>query len=138
MTTWPKTCVSTPKTVDVLANDSDPDGDTLTITSIDGKSISNDQSVTLNDGVIVTLTSGKLVFDATNSDYDTLVVGQSATATYSYQISDGNGGTASADIDLKYCGIAEHAGIDRGQPARYRHRPRDPRSRSAIRSTRSP
>ncbi|MCB1567147.1 MAG: IPTL-CTERM sorting domain-containing protein, partial [Xanthomonadales bacterium] len=88
----------------LLSNDSDPDGDTLTVASIDGKSISNGQSVTLNDGVIVTLTSGKLVFDATNSDYDTLVVGQSATATYSYQISDGNGGTASADIDLKYCG----------------------------------
>lgn len=99
-----ETCVSTPKTVDVLANDSDPDEDDLTITSIEGKAISNGQSVTLDDGVIVTLEAGQLVFDATTSDYDTLVVGQSATATYSYQISDGNGGTASADIDLKYCG----------------------------------
>ncbi|MBC9248544.1 carboxypeptidase regulatory-like domain-containing protein [Paracoccus sp. 11-3] len=98
------TCVSVAKTVNVLANDTDADGDSLTITKVDGQAITEGQSVTLDDGVIVTLSTGQLVFDASGSDYASLTIGQKANATYSYEISDGNGGIDTANVDMSYCG----------------------------------
>ncbi|MGR3502834.1 Hint domain-containing protein [Pseudaestuariivita sp.] len=74
----------TPVEIDVLTNDSDPDGDTLLITS----ATSTDGTVVINDngpGVPQTVT-----FQA-NSGF----VG---ATSISYTISDGNGGTASATV----------------------------------------
>ncbi len=99
-----KICVGEDKVLDVLANDSDPDGNPLTISAVGGQSIAEGQSVTLSDGVIVTLTGGDLVFDSSSSNYTSLLIGEKASATYSYQISDGEGGVASANIDMSYCG----------------------------------
>ncbi|MBK4218134.1 carboxypeptidase regulatory-like domain-containing protein [Paracoccus caeni] len=99
-----KTCVGVDKIVDVLANDTDADGDSLTITKVAGQNIAEGQTVTLNDGVKVSLVAGQLVFDSEGSDYANLLVGQSATASYSYEISDGNGGIDTANINMGYCG----------------------------------
>lgn len=92
------------KVVDVLANDSDPDGDSLSITKIGGQNIAEGQTVTLDDGVKVSLVAGQLVFDSEDSDYSSLLVGQSDSATYSYEVSDGNGGFDTANVSMQYCG----------------------------------
>ncbi|QFT92824.1 Bifunctional hemolysin/adenylate cyclase precursor [Roseovarius sp. THAF9] len=69
-------------TLTPLDNDTDPDGDTLTIT---GANVPSDQgSVTFNDTEIVFTPA-----DNFNGD-----------ATISYTITDGNGGTDSAEIDV--------------------------------------
>ncbi|WP_374301353.1 thioester domain-containing protein, partial [Paracoccus sp. (in: a-proteobacteria)] len=39
-----------------------------------------------------------------HSDHADLLIGQKASATYSYEISDGNGGTDTATVDLDFCG----------------------------------
>ncbi|MFV0386294.1 SdrD B-like domain-containing protein [Paracoccus sp. (in: a-proteobacteria)] len=99
-----KTCADTPKTINVLANDTDPDGDSLTITAVAGQAISEGQSVTAADGVKITLTGGQLVFDATGTSYDDALIGTHNSATYSYSISDGNGGTDTANVAMTFCG----------------------------------
>jgi large repetitive protein len=68
-------------TVNVLANDSDPDGDPLTVT---GASATN--------GTVVVNANGTLTFTP-NANYN-------GTATIAYTISDGQGGTATATVPV--------------------------------------
>ncbi|MBE4590733.1 cadherin-like domain-containing protein, partial [Vibrio navarrensis] len=69
-------------TIDVLANDSDVDGDTLTIT---GATVPAEQGT-------VAIVDGKLEF--------TPAANFNGEATISYTISDGNGGTDTADVKV--------------------------------------
>jgi VCBS repeat-containing protein len=67
----------------LLANDSDPDGDALTITGVSG-------------GV-----NGTASFNAqTNTITFTPTTGYTGAASFSYAVSDGRGGTASASVSL--------------------------------------
>ncbi|MFN8489605.1 MAG: cadherin-like domain-containing protein [Caldilineaceae bacterium] len=70
-----------PVTIDVLANDSDPNGDALTIT-IDGPP---------SHGT-ATVTNGKVIYTAT--------AGFSGTDSFTYIVSDGKGGTATATVTI--------------------------------------
>jgi len=65
-------------TIDVLSNDTDADGDTLTVTSA---TVEGGGSVSIND-------DGTLAFDP-GSDFDSLADGSTATATITYMVSDG-------------------------------------------------
>ena len=67
---------------DLLANDSDPDGDALAITSVSGA-----------QGGSVSLTSGGDVRFTPNSGFD-------GTARFTYSVSDGNGGTDQAQVSI--------------------------------------
>ncbi|MCV6586981.1 MAG: carboxypeptidase regulatory-like domain-containing protein [Marinibacterium sp.] len=98
-------CADEDIVVNVLANDSDPDGDTLQVTSINGVAIADGETVQI-DGVNVTLNGGSFVFDGETA-FAGLTVGEMQEVTYSYQISDGNGGVAMAEIDVTFCGVAE-------------------------------
>src|SRR5690606_13381532 len=67
----------------LLANDTDPNGDPLTITGVSGA------------------TNGTVSFDAqTNIVTFTPATGHTGTAGFTYAISDGRGGTASANVAL--------------------------------------
>ena len=66
----------------LLANDSDVDGDTLTITNV-GSAVK---------GEVTRDANGDVLFKANT--------GASGTASFTYQISDGHGGTASAMVSL--------------------------------------
>lgn len=96
------TCATDAKTVDVLANDVDADGDLLTITQVDGQAIAEGGSVDV-DGVTVSLVSGKLVIDGSDA-YANLLIGQKAQLDISYTVSDGNGGFDTANLDMNFCG----------------------------------
>ena len=101
-----KTCVTDKLVIDVLDNDEDADGDALTITEVDGKAISEGESVTLDSGVVVTLQDGKLCFEG-DAAYESLNLGEEAIENVSYTVSDGNGGSASANVEVTFCGAAE-------------------------------
>lgn len=96
------TCATDAKTVDVLANDTDANGDLLTITQVDGQAIVDGGSVDV-DGVTVSLVGGKLVIDGSDA-YADLLVGQKAQLDISYTVSDGNGGFDTATLDMDFCG----------------------------------
>ncbi len=74
------TGVATPVVVEVLANDLDVDGDTLTVVSVTAPS----------SGVAVINGDGTITY--------TPVAGFTGSVTFDYTISDGNGGTATATV----------------------------------------
>ena len=90
--------------LDVLANDSDADGDTLNITHINGLSISESDTVVLASGASVTLTGGVLGYDPTISAFVGLSQGEKSVETLNYTISDGHGGAATTSITLNLVG----------------------------------
>lgn len=96
------TCATVAKTVDVLANDTDANGDTLFITQVDGHAIAEGGSVDV-DGVTVSLVGGKLVIDG-SAAYADLLIGQKAQLDISYTVSDGHGGFDTANLDMDFCG----------------------------------
>ena len=66
--------------IDVLSNDTDPNGDSLTISAVDGQPIAEGISVNVSNGS-VTLTNGQLVFTP-SANYNGAV-------SFAYTISDG-------------------------------------------------
>ncbi|MGN6253637.1 MAG: Ig-like domain-containing protein, partial [Solirubrobacterales bacterium] len=86
----------TPKAINVLANDSDPDGDTLTITSVD----------TTGTRGAVTITGGGtgVTYDP-RGKFDELQPGQTASDSFAYTISDGHEHTASATVAVTVTGV---------------------------------
>jgi len=73
--------VSSPSALDVLANDSDPDGDALTIVSFTQPGV----------GSISRVGNGSLIYSPS---------GSFTTTSFSYTISDGKGGTSTAIVTL--------------------------------------
>ena len=75
------TSEATAVTLNVLANDTDADGDSLTVTGTSG-------------------VNGSAAINANGSITFTPVSGFSGTETFNYSVSDGNGGTASATVTV--------------------------------------
>jgi len=74
----------------VLANDSDPDGDPLTVSSVD---------TTGTQGSVSVNPDGTVHYDP-NGKFDSLQGGQSATDTFKYKASDGTTDSNSATVTL--------------------------------------
>lgn len=81
--------------IDVLANDTDEDGDTLTVTSVGPAS--NGGSFSINP-------DGTINFDP-GSAFDDLNSGEFRSTTATYAVDDGNGGTAHAEVTVKVEGF---------------------------------
>jgi hypothetical protein len=77
-------------TVNVRANDTDADGNTLTITHVNGTAITTATPVTLATGVVSLLANGQLSFTP-NPNYN-------GAATFTYTVSDGAGGSSTATV----------------------------------------
>jgi VCBS repeat-containing protein len=90
-----------------LINDSDADGDTLRVASI---SLAGTLGLVTNNG------DGTFGYDP-NGAFDRLNDGETATDTFSYTLSDGNGGTSVATVTLTITGISDDpiVGSDRGE-----------------------
>jgi len=91
--------------IDVLSNDSDPDGDTLNITHVQGHDFSNDGPVAMvtNDAGIVIGTAVIQVIDGVDNikftpdpSLQSLAEGEELSVSFEYSITDNNGGTDSA------------------------------------------
>ena len=82
--------------ISVLSNDTDPDAsDILGIGSID---TSGTQGAVTNNG------DGTVGYDPTTA-FQVLAVGESATDSFSYTVTDGNGGTESATVTISGAGV---------------------------------
>ncbi|MBD0269667.1 MAG: tandem-95 repeat protein, partial [Cyanobacteria bacterium Co-bin8] len=90
----------------VLANDSDIDlNDTLTITQVDGKAISVNSSVTLTSGASVTLNANGTFNYNPNGKFESLGVGKTAVDSFTYTLSDANGGSDPATVSIVINGL---------------------------------
>ncbi len=105
----------------VLDNDSDPDGDPLTVIEVNGSAAAVGNAVTLALGGRFTLNAdGTFAYDPTNAPIlQSLQVGESATETVAHTISDGQGGADTAQVTLTITGVNDPpvAGDDRAATA---------------------
>ncbi len=76
--------------IDVLANDTDVDGDTLSITRVDGQPVTDGGPAVIVANGTVQLVAGELVFTPT--------LNYAGPASFTYTVSDGNGETATATV----------------------------------------
>ena len=79
---------------DLLANDTDFDGDTLTVTAVD----------VLSDlGAVISFVDGQVTYNPAGQ-FETLKEGETVTDTFSYTVDDGNGGTTTATVTVTITG----------------------------------
>ncbi len=91
----------TPITINVLANDTDPNGDVLSLSSFTDPA---NGTVTRNEnGTPANLTDDQLVYTP-NANYN-------GSDSFSYVISDGKGGTATATVNLTVNSVNDAASI---------------------------
>ncbi|MEM6549647.1 MAG: Ig-like domain-containing protein [Pseudomonadota bacterium] len=91
----------------VLANDSDPDGDDLSVTAVNGEAADVGETVELASGALLTLGSdGAFDYDP-NGVFDGLGDGEAETDSFVYEVSDGEGGTATATATVTVNGIGD-------------------------------
>ena len=89
-------------TFDVLSNDSDPDGDTISVEDFD-------TSGTL--GLVTDNGDGTFSYDP-NSAFEDLNDGETATDSFTYVISDGNDGVDSATVTININGVTDSEPVD--------------------------
>jgi len=79
----------------VLGNDNDVDGDPLTVSGFDATGVL---------GLVNIDADGRLTYDP-NGQFESLGVGDSATETLTYTVSDGNGGSDTATVTITVTGV---------------------------------
>ncbi|WP_343737954.1 retention module-containing protein, partial [Achromobacter sp.] len=88
----------------VLANDTDPDGDTLTVSQVNGNAANVGTAVTGSDGGTFTLNAdGSYSFNP-GSTFQNLAAGETASSSITYTVSDGQGGTSTATLTVEITG----------------------------------
>ena len=88
-----------------LTNDSDSDNDSLIVTQVNGDGANvGTQILTAKGGLATVNADGTFAYDP-NGAFDALNQGQTDTDTISYQISDGNGGFNTANINVLIEGV---------------------------------
>lgn len=96
---------ATAATGNLLANDQDVDGDVLAVSTLNGQAGDVGSAVTLGSGAVLTLNAdGSFSYDP-NGQFEGLAAGATATDSFDYSISDGNGGTDSATATVTITGL---------------------------------
>ncbi len=89
----------------VLSNDTDPDGDTLTVQSVNGLSSNVSNAVAGSNGGTFTIQpNGSYVFNP-GSSFDDLAVGETRTSSVTYTMTDNQGGTSTATVTVTVTGL---------------------------------
>ncbi|AFZ44988.1 Endonuclease/exonuclease/phosphatase [Halothece sp. PCC 7418] len=100
LTTNQETVLSVNAENGVLANDSDPDGDTLTITAVNGDSNEVGNEIALESGALLTLNeNGSFDYDP-NGQFEDLDGGDTESDSFTYTVSDGNGNSDTATVTI--------------------------------------
>ena len=113
------TPLNIPVATGITANDIDIDGDTLTVTQVNGSGANVGSTFTLPSGANLTVNAaGDFTYDP-NGAFEYLDSGQRATDTFTYQIDDGNGGTETATVTVTITGVndAPTVSVTRERPS---------------------
>ncbi len=84
--------------------DSDPDGDTLSVSAVNGSALNVGAGVTGSNGGTFTVQSDGTYSFNPGTAFDNLATGATRTTTATYTLSDGEGGTATATITVTVTG----------------------------------
>ena len=92
--------------------DTDAEGHSLVLVEVEGQTFTPGQPITLASGAIVRPEpDGSVLYDP-NGAFDGLNVGQQATDTFTYTVSDGFGGTDTATVTVTIDGLNMPPAID--------------------------
>ena len=84
----------------LLENDSDPNGDALSVSAVNGTDANVGQQITLPSGALLTVEAdGAYTYDP-NGAFDDLGAGDTGSDSFTYATGDGNGGTGQASVSL--------------------------------------
>lgn len=99
----------------VLLNDSDIDRlDSFAVTAIEGSSEAVNSQITLASGALLTLNSdGTFQYDP-NGAFDGLDAGETATDSFTYQITDNHGASDSATVEIEIAGLGGGSDVGTG------------------------
>ncbi|WP_299471232.1 Ig-like domain-containing protein [uncultured Roseibium sp.] len=94
--------------------DSDPNGDPLSVTEVDGDPANVGVPINLDSGAILTVNSdGTFDYDP-NGAFEDLAVGSSSAEFFTYTITDGNGGFSTANVTLTVTGVNDAPTVANG------------------------
>ncbi|WP_153555201.1 tandem-95 repeat protein [Roseimaritima sediminicola] len=80
----------------LLSNDVDVEGDALSVSAVEGQAGQVGNQIRIASGALLTVNAdGSFTYDA-NDAFDSLAAGEQINDTFSYTVSDGNGGTDTA------------------------------------------
>jgi VCBS repeat-containing protein len=91
----------------VLGNDTDVDGDPLTVTSVNGDSVNVGSQFGLTSGALLTVNSDGSIIYNPNGQFDGLDAGESASDSFTYTVADGQGGTDTETATITINGITD-------------------------------
>lgn len=91
--------------IDLLANDTDAEGNLLSVDSFDFSGL---------NGTVTDNGDGTVTYDP-NGAFEALDGGETATGSFSYTVSDGNGGTSTATVDVTVEGEDDSSGMEGAQ-----------------------
>ncbi|OKH40471.1 hypothetical protein NIES2119_02310 [[Phormidium ambiguum] IAM M-71] len=80
--------------------DTDPDGDTLTVTKVNDSTANVSTQITLASGALLTLNANGTFNYNPNNTFEFLSVGEIAADTFTYTIEDNHGGTSTATVTV--------------------------------------
>ncbi|WP_108262110.1 Ig-like domain-containing protein [Mangrovicoccus ximenensis] len=86
------------------AADSDPDGDPLHVSAVNGAAADVGVQVTLPSGALLTVLTGGAMFYDPNGAFEHLGEGDTGRDSFDYEVSDGAGGTDTATVTLEIAG----------------------------------
>jgi len=85
--------------------DSDPDGDYLTVSAVNGEAAGINSQITLASGALLTANrDGRFVYDP-NGAFDSLTPGEMATDSFTYTVSDPRGNSDTATVSVRIDGL---------------------------------
>ncbi|MEC5125460.1 Ig-like domain-containing protein, partial [Verrucomicrobiales bacterium BCK34] len=95
-----------PVTGNVISNDSDPDGDTLSVSAVEGGAGNVGSEHDGSYGAITLNSNGTYSYELDNSNaaVQALAAGATLTETFDYTANDGNGGSATATLSITITG----------------------------------
>ena len=88
--------------------DSDPEGDTFTVTSVNGTAADVNNQITLASGALLTLNSNGNFDYNPNGQFESLNDGDAASDSFTYTIDDGNGATDTATVSVTINGVTDN------------------------------
>ncbi|WP_197998444.1 tandem-95 repeat protein, partial [Gimesia aquarii] len=92
--------------------DSDIEGNTLTVSEVNGVAANVGMQITLTSGALLTVNAnGTFSYDP-NGEFESLAAGQTATETFTYTIDDGNGGIDIATVTITITGVNDLPTLD--------------------------
>ena len=102
--------------INVLSSASDPDGDTLTVVSV---------NTTGTKGSVSINAAGTIHYDP-NGQFNNLTAGQTATDTFAYQVSDGYHNSNSATVTITINGVSDRPVLSNVETTSASYRAQDP------------